>query len=66
MEVHKQTGNILVFVKVSPDDVETEEGFLRDVRSVGHYGTGDLEITIGSDDDLERALPLIEKSYEVS
>jgi predicted transport protein len=45
-------------------DVRLEKGFTRDVRNVGHFGTGDLEITIGSDDDLERAKPLIVKSYE--
>jgi predicted transport protein len=64
VEVHPQTGKIVVFVKVDFKDVHLEEGFTRDVRKVGHFGTGDLEITIGSDDELERAKPLIVKSYE--
>jgi predicted transport protein len=29
------------------------------VESIGHYGTGDLEIRIKTDADLERAKPLI-------
>ena len=41
-------------------------GFTRNVKDVGHFGTGDLEITIKSDEDLERAKPLILKSYEAS
>jgi predicted transport protein len=64
VEVHPQTGKIVVFVKVDYENVHLEEGFTRDVRNLGHFGTGGLEITISSDDDLERAKPLIVKSYE--
>lgn len=64
VEVHPQTEKIVVLVKADFDIVHLEEGFTHDVRNIGHFGTGDLEITIGSDDDLERAKPLIVKSYE--
>jgi predicted transport protein len=57
---------IILFVKADFDNVHLEPGFTRDVRNIGHFGTGDLEITIGSDDDLERAKPLIVKSYEAN
>ncbi|GAB4368489.1 MAG: DUF5655 domain-containing protein [Kiloniellaceae bacterium] len=66
VEVHNRTRNLLVYVKVDPDSVDLVEGFTRDVREIGHFGTGDLEITIRNGDDLERALPLIERSYEAS
>jgi predicted transport protein len=66
VEVHPQTGQLLVFLKVNPDEVELEEGFARDVREIGHFGTGDLEVRIDSLEDLERAKPLIEKSYDAS
>jgi predicted transport protein len=66
VEVHSQTGQLLVFLKVNPDDIDLEEGFARDVREIGHFGTGDLEVRIDSLDDLERAKPLIEKSYDAS
>jgi predicted transport protein len=66
VEVHPQTGQLLVYVKVDPDTVELEPGFTRDVRGIGHFGTGDLEIRIHSQADLERALPLIRQSYEAS
>jgi len=65
-EVHPQSHTILTFVKINPDTVELEDGFTRDVRNIGHYGTGDLEIRINTRDDLERAKPLIEASYAVS
>ena len=68
VEIHPQTRNLLVFVKVNPDgiDLAKEKGFLRDMRKIGHFGTGDLEITVRNADDLERAKPYIIKSYEVS
>lgn len=66
MTISIQKREIVVWVKVDPDTVEIEPGFTRDVREIGHYGTGDLEILIRSDADLERAKPLILQSYETS
>jgi len=68
VEFRNQKGHLLVFVKVDPDadevvDLMVNEGFLRDVRGIGHYGTGDLEITIRNQKDLERAKPLLAQSY---
>ena len=64
VEVHPQTGKIVVFVKADIDSIQLEQGFTRDMRTRGHFGTGNLEITLSSDLDLERAKPLILKSYE--
>ena len=63
-EFHPNDGEILVFVKIDPNSIALDEGFTRDVSSIGHFGTGDLEIRIKSDDDAMRAQPLIMKSYE--
>lgn len=52
--------------EIAGQSVELEEGFTRDVREIGHFGTGDLEIRIRNDADLERALPLVLRSYEAS
>jgi predicted transport protein len=53
----------LVYVKVDPDTVNIEPGFTRDVRGIGHFGTGDLEITLASDADFEKAKPLLDRAY---
>jgi predicted transport protein len=66
VEMRNQLGRILVFVKVNPDTVALEQGFTRDVRKIGHFGTGDLEITIGSDADFERAKVLLDRAYNES
>ena len=57
---HKQ---VILFVKLNPETVELENGFTRDMRSVGHYGTGDLQVTIKNAADFEKAKPLLERAY---
>lgn len=64
VELRNQLGKLLVFVRVNPDTVDLEEGFTRDMRGIGHFGTGDLEISIGSMADFERAKPLLDASYQ--
>jgi predicted transport protein len=66
IEFRPSTSKILLFVKVDPANVTLEPGFTRDVSNVGHFGTGDLEITLSKSEDLERAKPLIQRSYEAS
>lgn len=48
------------------DNTALEDGFTRDVRNIGHFDTGDLEITIKDDADIDKAMPLLEQSYEMS
>ncbi|MFE7271770.1 DUF5655 domain-containing protein [Streptomyces sp. NPDC057623] len=57
---------ILVYLRIDPDTVELEEGFSRDMRGIGHLGTGDLEMRIGSASDLEKARPLIRRAFEAA
>lgn len=54
---------MLVMLKVDPDTVSLEEGFSRDVREIGHWGTGDLELTLRTLADLDKAKPLLDRSY---
>ena len=63
VEVHPQTQTLLVYLKVDPDSLQMEEGCSRDVRSVGHYGTGGLELRIRDAADFAKAQPLIQQSY---
>lgn len=66
VEVHPGKGILTLYVKVDPDQVPLEKGFTRDVRNIGHYGTGSLEITLRCREDLDKARPLIEQSYGAS
>lgn len=53
-----------VYLHLNPDNYPKDEGFLRDVRSIGHWGTGDLELMIQSLADLEKAKPYLEAAYK--
>lgn len=53
---------ILIYVNVGADNITLEKGFTRDVRNLGHFGTGKLEISIKNLIELEKAKPLIEQS----
>ena len=64
LEVRPQIRTILLYVKLNPENISLEDGFTRDVRKIGHFGTGDLEITIKNLEQFEKAKPIIIKSYE--
>ncbi|WEK40521.1 MAG: DUF5655 domain-containing protein [Candidatus Brevundimonas colombiensis] len=64
LELYPSAKTVAAYVKVNPDTVSLEAGFTRDVRKIGHFGTGDLEITMRSLDDLAKAQPLFQRAYE--
>jgi predicted transport protein len=66
LEVYPQKEVVVIHVKVDPDTVTLEPGFSRDVRNIGHFGTGDLQLSLQSIRDLQKAQPLIQRSYEES
>ena len=54
---------LILYLKLNPDTVNLEEGFTRDMRNIGHYGTGDLQVIVISSGDFEKAKKLIERAY---
>lgn len=58
-----QKTKLLVYLKADPSEVELVPGFTRDVTGLGHHGTGDLEVQLRSERDLERAQDLFRASY---
>lgn len=64
VELRNQIGKLLVYVRIDPDTLTIEPGFTRDVRGIGHFGTGDLEITIQSIADLDKAKSLFDAAYQ--
>ena len=59
-----QKDKFLMYLRINPDTVTQIDGFIRDVRTIGHWGTGDLEISIKSLADLESVKQLIQRAYE--
>jgi len=63
-EFHPNDKEILIFLKINPKTINLVDGFSRDVSKIGHFGTGDLELRIKSDEDVKKAQELIVLSYE--
>lgn len=66
LEIFPQVKTVVAYVKLDPDAVALETGFTRDVRKIGHFGTGDLEVTMRTLDDLAKAQTLFQRAYENS
>jgi len=58
-----QKDRLYLYLKIDAGTVTYEPGFTRDMRIIGHWGTGDVEVLIDSDEDVERAKPLILRAY---
>ncbi|MER6833444.1 DUF5655 domain-containing protein [Streptomyces cellulosae] len=58
-----QKTKLLVYLKADPKEVGLMPGFTRDVTGLGHHGTGDLEVQLRSERDVERAMELFRASY---
>lgn len=61
METFKK--QIALYLKLNPQEVVGPEKISRDVSNIGHFGTGDLEVVIKSQADLEAAKPFVEMAY---
>lgn len=60
----KNKKDIVMWLKLNPEEETLVEGLTRDVRTVGHWGTGDLEIIIQSKEDYEKAKIYLDRAYE--
>ncbi len=54
---------LILHLKLDVATIIYEEGFTRDTSSIGHYATGDVEVTIKNRADYEKAKVLIERAY---
>ena len=54
---------LILHLKLNVTTVDYEEGFTRDTSGIGHYATGDVEVTIKNRTDYEKAKILIERAY---
>ena len=55
---------VLLFLRLNPADCRPLPENARDVSSIGHAGTGDLEVILRDEGDVEKALPLIRAAFE--
>ncbi|MDY3845711.1 MAG: DUF5655 domain-containing protein [Eubacteriales bacterium] len=61
MEVYRT--KMLINFKLNPDDFDLSDS-LRDVRNIGHFGCGDLQLIMRDPFEIQKAKELILKAYE--
>lgn len=61
MEV--KTQKVILYLKLNPKELKSLPSNARDVSEIGHYGTGDLELTINSEESIEIAKEYITLAY---
>jgi len=66
IQVYNQKKVVRIYLNLDPDTVDLNRAGLRDVRQIGHYGTGDLELTLKTKKDLDSFSDLLQLSYDVS
>lgn len=66
VQIYNRKKIIRVYLNLDPDAVEAKGVQLRDVRQIGHFGTGDLEVTIQDSKNIEAASGLFKASYDAS
>ena len=55
---------LTLYLKLNPDEVNPMPKQCRDVREIGHFGTGDFELTIKNVNDFEETKYLINEAYK--
>lgn len=66
VELRTKKKDLLMYLKLDYNSILNPSKNLRDVSKIGHYGTGDVELTIRSLEELEESKHLIEESYKNS
>lgn len=59
-----QQRRLRLYLKVDPTTLDEIPDIARDVADIGHYGTGDLELSVNTERELEIAKPYIELAYQ--
>jgi len=62
--VHLRKSGLRVWLKLRYMDLKSPPDYVRDVSSIGHWGTGDVELAINTFNRLQDAKALIKKAFE--
>ena len=63
-EIWIQKHRLKIWVNVTVDEISDSFSLCRDVRGIGHYGSGDVEINLEKSKDLYAVFEIIKQAYE--
>lgn len=55
-----------VFLNLKKGDLKDPKKLTRDISKIGHWGNGDYELMLKTEDDLEYVISLVRQSYKVN
>ena len=61
MEIHKS--KILLYLKIDPTSIKNIPDNCRDVSNIGHFGTGNFEVVVKSESDIDMAKEFINIAF---
>jgi predicted transport protein len=61
--IEARKNKILLFLKLNPKEINIPENG-RDVSNIGHYGTGDFEMSINNPEEMEKSKKYIKSAFE--
>lgn len=64
VDVHIQKNGLKIWINLNKGQLDDPKGLSRDVSNVGHWGNGDYEILIKTDEDLEYIMSLVKQSLK--
>jgi len=64
VDIYPQKKTLKLWINLSKGELDDTKNITRDVSSTGHWGNGDYELQIDSDEDLEYILSLIKQSIK--
>jgi len=66
IDIHPQKNALKIWINLTFGELEDPKNIFRDVSKIGHWGNGDYELQINSDEDLEYILSLIKQSFRMN
>lgn len=65
-EVWVQASKLKIWIDMPPSEVNDPFNITRDVSKVGHWGTGDLEVTLEDETQLDQVMDVINLAYRLT
>lgn len=62
VDIHLQKNALKIWINLRRGELDDPKGLCRDVSNVGHWGNGDYELQLNSDENLEYIMSLIKQS----
>ncbi len=64
VDIHPQRKGLKIWINMTIGELDDPKKITRDVSSIGHWGNGDYELQISSDENLEYLMSLIKQSIK--